>query len=98
MWRLEKGKAMALIKSGGGVTDISGGFGGVYFHRDRFGLHTCRKPRTIQRRTTAQAIQRRAYALARNFSTDPRAVSYNIHRVLNGLAPQDPPADYRPDL
>lgn len=89
---------MALIRTGPGIVDIRGGFGGVYFHRDKYGLHSCSKPRNIQQRTAAQAKQRGAFSKSRSFSTDNRSVSYNIYRVLNNLTPQDPPIDYYPDM
>lgn len=85
---------MALIKTGGGITDIRGGFGGVYFHRDRFGLHCKSKPRNIYRRSAAQDAQRKAFTQARAFSTVPRTVSYNIYRALMGLPMAEPPLDY----
>lgn len=86
---------MALIKCGQGITDIRGGLGGVYFSRDRFGLHILSKPRTVKQRTEAQDKQRKAFTKARNFSTDPRTVSYNIYRCLNGLEPTEAPLDYQ---
>lgn len=86
---------MSLIKVGEGVTDIRGGFGGVYFHRDKSGLHVTRKPRNIHRRSTTQDTQRKAFIAARSYSKDPRFVSYNIYRALNGLSMQDPPVDYQ---
>lgn len=87
---------MALVRTGGGVTDIRGGFGGVYFHRDKSGLHSAAKPRNIHRRTTAQHKQRGAFSKARAYSTINRVVSYNIYRALNGLEPAMPPIDYQP--
>lgn len=89
---------MALIKTGGGVTDIRGGFGGVYFTRDRFGLHSTAKPRRVRQRSSAQNRQRNAFSTARGFSKVNRVVSYNIFRAATGLAPKDPPVDYRPDM
>lgn len=86
---------MALIKCGQGIVDIRGGLGGVYFSRDRSGLHISSKPRTVKRRTEAQDKQRKAFTKARSFSTDPRTVSYNIYRALNGLAPTEAPLDYQ---
>lgn len=87
---------MSLIKTGGGVTDIRGGFGGVYFTRDKSGLHSSAKPRKIYRRSAAQDLQRNAFIKARTFCrnelfTDKpkdwlnRCVSYNIYRALNNL-------------
>lgn len=76
---------MCLIKTGGGVTDIRGGFGGVYFHRDKAGLHVARKPRNIHRRSTDQDKQRKAFAAARRYSKDNRTVSYLMYRYLTGL-------------
>lgn len=87
---------MTLIKTGGGVTDIRGGFGGVYFHRDKSGLHSSSKPRTVHRRSAAQKKQRAAFIKARAYSKDERVVSYNIYRALNDLPMQDPPPDYNP--
>ena len=86
---------MALIKTGAGITDIRGGLGGVYFHRDRFGLHSATKPRKIYRRSAAQDAQRKAFTKARAFSTVPRTVSYNIYRALNGLSMKEPPSDFQ---
>ncbi|MBA7477988.1 hypothetical protein ES707_13403 [subsurface metagenome] len=83
---------MSLIKTGGGVTDIRGGFGGVYFTRDKSGLHSSAKPRRVHQITDAQRKQRNAFIQARAYSTDPRVVSY---RALNGLPMADPPADYQ---
>lgn len=98
---------MALIKTGQGVTDIRGGTGGVYFTRDKSGLHCSSKPRSIRRRTVAQDAQRKAFIAARTFCiSNPasdgskdwvnRCVSLNIYRVLNGLSPITPPTDYQP--
>ncbi len=85
---------MALIKCGGGVTDIRGGFGGTYFTRDNSGLHQSAKPRRVRQRTTAQHIQRGAFVTARAFSKVERTVSYNIYRALNNLPPAEPPIEY----
>lgn len=86
---------MALIKTGGGITDIKGGFAGNYYHRDKSGLHMCAKPRAIRQRSTAQITQRKAFTTARAFSKENREVSYNIYRVLNGLDVQAAPViDY----
>ena len=87
---------MALIKTGGGVTDIRGGFGGVYFTRDKSGLHCSAKPRRVRQRTPDQNKQRNAFSTARAYSKINRIVSYNIYRALNRLAPKDPPIDYQP--
>jgi len=76
---------MATIRLGSGITDISGGFSGVYFHRDRFGLHCCKKPRSVYRRSAAQQKQRNAFMKARTYSKDQRTLSYLIYRALNGL-------------
>lgn len=89
---------MALIKTGDGVTDIRGGFGGIYFRRDKGGLHAINKPRVIHGRTTAQSAQRAAFTKARAFSKINRVVSYNIYRALNGLPMEMPPTDYYPDM
>ena len=86
---------MALIQTGQGIVDIRGGQGGVYFTRDRSGLHMNKKPRTIRSRSAAQARQRNAFITARAFSTDPRTVSYNIYRALNNLPMQEPPIEYQ---
>ena len=86
---------MAIIKTGGGITDIRGGTGGVYFTRDKSGLHCSAKPRRVKQRTVNQDKQRKAFIVARAFSKDERVVSYNIYRALNGLPPQNPPADYQ---
>jgi len=89
---------MALIRTGGGVTDLRGGFGGVYFTRDKSGLHTTAKPQRVKQRTSAQNKQRNAFSAARAFSKVNRTVSYNIYRALNSLSPKDPPVDYYPDM
>jgi len=89
---------MALVRVGNIVTDIRGGFGGVYFSRDRFGLHCLPKPRRVHQRTTEQDRKRKAFTRARAFSKVNRVVSYNIYRAYLGLAPQDPPWDYRRDM
>ena len=86
---------MALVRTGDGVTDIRGGFGGVYFSRDKSGLHCCAKPRRVHQETAAQRKQRAAFIQARAFSSDPRCVSYNIYRALNGLSMELPPTDYQ---
>lgn len=88
-------RKMALIKTGIGVADLQGGVGGCYFHRDKSGLKVCTWPRVIRRRTTAQDLQRKAFTAARAFSHNPRTVSYNIYRFLNGLSMQTPPIDYQ---
>ena len=89
---------MALVKTGNGIVEIRGSVGGVHFKRDRNGLHCCRMQRRIKQRTAAQRAQRNAFRGARAYSTDNRFVSYNLIRIINGLAPQDPPFDYRADL
>lgn len=97
---------MTLCKPGQGVTDIRGGIGGVYFSRDKSGLHIARKPRVVHRRTTKQDKQRRAFTQARTYCRSQltadkpkdwlnRCVSYNIYRLLNDLNPQTPPIDYQ---
>lgn len=97
---------MTLCRTGNGITDIRGGTGGVYFSRDKSGLHMSRKPRAIRRRTPAQDKQRKAFISARNFCHNQlntekpkdwlnRCVSYNIYRALNDLEPQTPPTDYQ---
>lgn len=97
---------MTLCRVGNGITDIRGGTGGVYFSRDKSGLHMSRKPRTIKRRTPAQDKQRKAFAAARTYCRSQltadqpkewlnRCVSYNIYRALNDLAPKTPPTDYQ---
>jgi len=85
---------MATIKLGAGIIDIKGGFSGIYFHRDKSGLHACSKPRKVKQRTPAQITQRNAFTTARNFSKDERTVSYNIYRALNGLDMQEPPIEF----
>jgi len=86
---------MATVKFGSGVTDMSGSLGGVYFHRDKSGVHVCRQPRKIRRLSSAQLKQRRAFIAARAYSKDDRFVSWNIYRALNNLPLSDPPADYQ---
>lgn len=88
---------MTLIKTGGGLTDIRGGFGGVYFHRDKSGLHSSAKPRTVHRRSAAQDLQRKAFTAARALSKDNRTVSYNIYRYLNDLPLAQPSYWGHPD-
>lgn len=88
---------MALVKTGAGIVDIRGGFGGVYFHRDQAGLHQCSKPRNIKRRSTAQSRVRWAFSKSRAFSTDLRTLSYNMFRCMSGLEPAEPPIDYKPE-
>jgi len=85
---------MATVKLGAGLTDISGSIGGVYFHRDKSGLHSCAKPRKVKNRSDAQQKQRAAFITARAYSKDERTVSYNIYRALNGLPMAEPPTDY----
>lgn len=98
---------MAIIRCGGGVTDIRGGFGGVYFTRDRSGLHSSAKPRRVHQQTAAQRKQRGGFIAARGYcrvemSADKpkdwlnRCVSFNIYRALNGLPLEHPPTDYNP--
>jgi len=97
---------MSLVKTGGSVTDLRGGFGGVYFTRDKSGLHCSAKPRRVAQGTPAQQKQRAAFIKARSYckikNTDDkpkdwlnRCTSYNIYRALNGLLPAEPPADYQ---
>lgn len=76
---------MTLIKTGGGVTDIRGSLGGVYFTRDNSGLHQSAKPRRVKQLTAAQSKQRNAFIKARTYTQDPRWVSYYIYRALNNL-------------
>lgn len=76
---------MALVKTDNIISDIRGGLGGIYFSRDRFGLHCCAKPRVIQRRTPGQDAQRKAFSAARSFSQINRTVSYLMYRHLTGL-------------
>jgi len=53
---------MALIKPSAEITDISGKFGGVYFSRDKTGLHISAMPRVIKKEPTpAQKDQRNFY-------------------------------------
>jgi len=97
---------MTLIRTGGGVTDIRGSLGGVYFTRDKSGLHSCSKPRTVRQQSAAQKKQRAAFIKSRTFcknensDTNPkdwlnRCVSYNIYRFLNDLEGQVPPVDFQ---
>jgi len=79
------GENMTLVKAGGGVVDIRGQLGGVYFHRDKSGLHSSSMPRTVRRRSAAQSLQRKAFVAARALSTDNRTVSYLMYRYMNGL-------------
>ncbi len=76
---------MTLVKPGGGITDIRGGFSGVYFTRDKSGLHQAAKPRRVQQRSAAQNAQRNAFSKAQTYTKDPRWVSYYIYRALNNL-------------
>lgn len=87
---------MSLIRTGGGLTDIRGGFGGVYFTRDKSGLHCTAKPRRVHQLTAAQRKQRNAFIAARAacLAEAPtvipenqlnRWVSYYIYRCLNNL-------------
>lgn len=76
---------MTLVRTGGGVTDIRGGLGGVYFTRDKSGLHSSAKPRRVHQITPAQDKQRKAFIKARSYTKDPRWVSYYIYRALNNL-------------
>lgn len=76
---------MSLIRTGQGVTDIRGGFGGVYFTRDKSGLHCTAKPRRVHQKTTGQRLQRDAFSAARRYSKDNRVVSYLMYRYMNGL-------------
>lgn len=97
---------MALCRVGQGITDIRGKVGGVYFHRDRSGLHVARRPRVIRRRSPDQDKQRKAFVKARTFckienSPDRgkkwlnRCVSFNIYRALNDVELKTPPVDYQ---
>ena len=86
---------MTLIRTGGGITDIRGGIGGVYFSRDKSGLHCLSKPRRVHQETAAQKKQRSAFIRARAFSSDPRWVSYNIYRALHDLPMAPPPVDFQ---
>jgi len=85
---------MTLIRVGNGVTDIRGGFGGVYFSRDKYGLHCVAKPRRVHQRTPHQDRKRNAFARARAFSTNNRTVSYNIFRAYLDLPMKEPPTDF----
>ncbi|MBA7655555.1 hypothetical protein ES703_63461 [subsurface metagenome] len=87
---------MTLVRTGGGVTNILGPFGGVYFTRDNSGLHCSSKPRRVHQQTTAQKLQRdafikaRAACLAAASTVIPknqlnRWVSYYMYRAMNGL-------------
>lgn len=87
---------MTLIRVGQGVTDIRGGFGGVYFTRDKSGLHCSSKPRRVQGRTAHQDRKRKAFARARAFSKVNRTVSYNIFRAYADLPMKEAPSNYPP--
>ncbi|MBA7611623.1 hypothetical protein ES703_18851 [subsurface metagenome] len=87
---------MTLVKTGGGVTDIRGPEGGVYFTRDKSGLHCSSKPRRVHQITDAQRKQRNAFIKARAacLATAPtvipknqlnRWVSYYIYLALNNI-------------
>lgn len=76
---------MALVKTGNGIVDIRGGFGGVYFSRDKSGLHCLAIPRRVHQRTPHQDRKRKAFTRARAFSHVNRIVSYNILRAYAGL-------------
>lgn len=64
---------------------MRGPLGGVYFSRDRSGLHCLAKPRRVNQGTPAQQKQRNAFIKARTYTKDPRWVSYYIYRALNNL-------------
>ena len=85
---------MAIVRVGTGIIDIKGSVGGVYFSRDKSGLHCSAHPRKISRRSAAQATQRNAFIKARAFSKDPRVVSFNIYRALNNLPLLTPTDEY----
>ena len=87
---------MTLVKAGDGITDMRGSFGGVYFHRDKSGLHSSSMPRKVHRRSAAQKLQRDAFVAARSLSTDNRIVSYLMYRYLNGLPLNYPDAWINP--
>lgn len=76
---------MSLIKTGQGVTDIRGGFSGVYFTRDKSGLHCTAKPRRVRQLSAGQKAQRDAFSAARALSKDNRVVSYLMYRHMNSL-------------
>lgn len=76
---------MTLVRTGQGVTDIRGGTGGVYFTRDKSGLHCAAKPRKIKKTSPQQRIQRNAFSKARTYSKDNRTVSYLIYLALNNI-------------
>lgn len=76
---------MTLVKAGDGIVDMRGQLGGVYFHRDKSGLHSSSMPRKVRRRSAAQCIQRKAFIAARTLSKDNRTVSYLMYRYMNGL-------------
>lgn len=94
VWR----STVALIKTSGGATDIRGGFGGVYFTRDKSGLHSTAKPRRVYQRTVHQDRKRKAFSRARSYSKVNRVVSYNIFRAYLDLPMADPPIDYPQDM
>jgi len=76
---------MTLVKAGDGIVDIRGRLGGVYFHRDKSGLHSSSMPRKVHRRSAAHSLQRDAFVAARALSKDNRIVSYLMYRAMNGL-------------
>lgn len=88
---IDTGENMALVKPGQGITDIRGGLGGVYFTRDKSGLHCTAKPRRVHQITDAQRNQRNAFIGARTYSKDNRVVSYLMYRYMNGLPLAFPP-------
>lgn len=85
---------MTLVRVGNGVTDIRGSFGGVYFSRDKSGLHCSAKPRRVHGRSAHQDRKRKAFSRARAFSKNNRVVSYNIFRAYLDLPMKEPPIDY----
>jgi len=82
---------MTLVKAGDGIVDIRGSLGGVYFHRDKSGLHSSSMPRKVRRRSAAQKLQRDAFVSARVYSADYRIVSFLMYRYMNGLSLAYPP-------
>lgn len=87
---------MTLVRTGGGVTDIRGPLGGVYFTRDKSGLHCSSKPRRVHQQTVGQRKQRKTFSKARSACLAEfakgrprnqlnRWVSYYVYRALNNL-------------
>lgn len=87
---------MTLIRTGQGITDIRGGFGGVCFTRDKSGLHCSAKPRRVAQGTPKQQKQRKAFMKARAACLTAfkpaytpgwldKCVSFYIYQAMNDL-------------